>query len=181
MGTDPRLDLDDAEPDVTYCARHPRTETVLRCGRCATPICPRCLVQTPVGARCPDCANVRTIPTLDVTPLFLARGVGAALASGAVIGYFWGAISGSRGFNVVGFFLIFIAMGIGYAVAACVSAATNHKRAQALQYVAGAGVIFAYLVHNLVAYNALIVQNDIWGMLAAAFGAYWAYQRIVSS
>ena len=73
------------------------------------------------------------------------------------------------------------AMGIGYAVAQAVSAATNHKRAQTLQYIAAGGVIFAYLVHNLVAYNALIVQNDIWGMLAAAFGAYWAYQRIISN
>src|SRR4051812_35128879 len=172
---------EDTDSDVTYCARHPQIESGLRCGRCGTLICPRCLVQSPVGSRCPDCANLRTLPMLEVTPVFLARGAAAALATGGVIGYFWGAISGSRGFNVVGFFLIFIAMGIGYAVAAAVSAATNHKRAQALQYVAGAGVIFAYLVHNLVAYNALIVQNDIWGMLAAAFGAYWAYQRTISN
>ena len=153
----------------------------MRCGRCDTPICPRCLVQTPVGARCRDCANVRTIPTLDVTPAFLARGIAASLLAGGVIGVIWGSVSGGRGFNVVGFFLIFIAMGIGWAVAASVSAATNHKRAQALQYIAAGGVIFAYLVHNLVAYNALIIQNDVWGLLAAGFGAFWAYQRIASS
>ena len=39
------------------CARHPSVETTLRCGRCETPICPRCLVHTPVGARCPDCGQ----------------------------------------------------------------------------------------------------------------------------
>ena len=170
-----------SESDITYCARHPQVETGLRCGRCGTLICPRCLVQSPVGSRCPDCANLRMIPTLQVTPVFLARGIAASLAAGGVIGVIWGSISGARGFNLVGFFLIFIAMGIGYAVAAAVSAATNHKRAQTLQYVAAGGVIFAYLVHNVVAYNAVIVQNDVWGMLAAGFGAFWAYQRVINN
>ncbi len=169
---------DTTDSGVTYCARHPQVETGLRCGRCGTLICPRCLVQSPVGSRCPDCANLRTIPMLEVSPVFLARGIGAALAAGGVIGVIWGSI-GSRGF--VGFFLIFIAMGIGYAVAAAVSAATNHKRAPSLQYIAAGGVIFAYLVHNLVAYNAVFVQNDLWGIIAAGFGAFWAYQRIVSN
>jgi len=178
VGTDARIDVNDADSDVTYCARHPQVETGLRCGRCGTLICPRCLVQSPVGSRCPDCANLRTLPMLEVTPVFLARGIAAAVAAGGVIGVIWGSL-GARGF--VGFFLIFIAMGIGYAVAAAVSAATNRKRARTLQYIAAGGVIFAYLVHNLVAYNALIVQNDVWGLLAAAFGAYWAYQRIISN
>lgn len=44
------------EPVVTYCARHPQVETMLRCGRCDTPICPRCMVHSGVGIRCPDCA-----------------------------------------------------------------------------------------------------------------------------
>ena len=33
------------------CATHPEVETGLSCGRCETLICPRCLVQTPVGTR----------------------------------------------------------------------------------------------------------------------------------
>src|SRR3990170_1837286 len=36
---------------TTHCARHPDTETGLLCGRCETPICPRCVVMTDVGAR----------------------------------------------------------------------------------------------------------------------------------
>jgi hypothetical protein len=171
---------DTADPDATYCARHPQVETGLRCGRCGTLICPRCLVQSPVGSRCPDCANLTKIPTIDVSPVFLVRGAAASLAAGLATGFVWGLITGNgRGF--VGFFLIFIAMGIGYAVAEAVSAATNRKRGRTLQYIAGAGVIVAYLVHNVIAYEALFVQNDIWGILAAGFGAYWAYQRIVNN
>jgi hypothetical protein len=181
VGTDAGTDLDTADSDVTFCARHPRVETVLRCGRCDTPICPRCLVQTPVGARCPDCANVRRLPTIDVTPIYLARGVAASLVAGAVTGAFWGFLSSGRGINFVGFFLIFLAMGIGYCVAEAVSLSTNHKRARTLQYIAGGGVIFAYFVHSVVAYGVLIPQNDLWGMLAAGFGAFWAAQRVANS
>ncbi len=49
--------------DTTYCKRHPRVETGLKCGRCGTPICPQCMVYSPVGLRCPDCEKnpVRTI------------------------------------------------------------------------------------------------------------------------
>jgi len=39
------------------CAYHPNTETDLTCGRCDTPICPRCLIHTEVGIRCPKCSQ----------------------------------------------------------------------------------------------------------------------------
>jgi len=41
------------------CARHSDTETSLTCGRCETPVCVRCVVQTDVGIRCRTCAPVR--------------------------------------------------------------------------------------------------------------------------
>src|SRR5919206_3470939 len=77
-----------AEPQPAFCASHPRVETYLRCGRCDRPICPQCLVQTPVGARCRDCARIRRLPTYDVPPRFLLRGAAAGLAAataGAVV------------------------------------------------------------------------------------------------
>src|SRR5207302_6294054 len=79
-----RVSTETSAPDETLrCARHPNTETVLRCGRCETPICPRCQIQTPVGARCPTCARVKRFALL-VKPRELAQaiayGVGAAAA-----------------------------------------------------------------------------------------------------
>jgi hypothetical protein len=41
------------------CARHPNTETQLSCGRCETPVCPKCLVHAEVGIRCQTCAPRR--------------------------------------------------------------------------------------------------------------------------
>ena len=162
--------------DTTYCARHPNVETYLRCGRCDTPICPRCLVQTPVGARCPTCANVRRIPTVDVSPVFLLRGLAGAIVSGLAVGAFWGYISGGRGF--IGFFLIFIAMGVGWAISESVSLAANRKRASALQACAIAGVILAFFVHNIVAGIGLLPRNDIWGYIAAGIAAFVASSRL---
>src|SRR6184192_819409 len=75
--------LSTEESGTLRCARHPGVETVLRCGRCETPICPRCLVATPVGARCPTCAGVKRFATL-LKPVELARAIGFGIAVGAV-------------------------------------------------------------------------------------------------
>ena len=161
-----------------YCARHPQTETTLLCGRCSTPICPRCLVQTPVGARCPTCANVRRLPTVDVKPVFLARGFAAAVVAGLVVGTVWGFALPGRSTGFLGFFVIFLAMGIGYAIGESVAMATNRKRSVALQACAVFGVILAYLVHNAVSGNALLQVGDLWGYLATMGAAFFAAQRL---
>jgi hypothetical protein len=170
-------DATDEEVPV-YCARHPNVETSLTCGRCGTPICPRCLVQTPVGARCPVCANVRRVPTVDVKPIFLARGFGAAVAAGLLVGGFWGLALPGRGTGFLGFFVIFLAMGIGWAVGEAIGLATNRKRATALQGCAIFGVILAYFVHNIVSGTALLPQGDLFGYLAMLGGAFFAAQRL---
>ena len=167
-------EVEDARDEVMYCARHPRVETVLRCGRCETPICPRCLVQTPVGARCRQCANVRTLPTFDVSPTIFARGVAAALAGGAFTGAAWGFLLGDRAFFGL-FVTAIVAFVVGWAVAQCVGLATNKRRGVALQVCAAAGCVVAYLVHNAVNGDALIVQGDDWGFIAAAGAAFIAY------
>jgi len=178
LGTDRGPDLTTSSEDVVYCARHPKVETALRCGRCDTPICPKCLVQSPVGARCPTCANVRRIPTVDVKPLFLMRGLAGAIFGGAVIGAFWGFITGGQGAGVFGFFIIFLAMGLGWAVSEAVSLATNRKRAQALQACGVLGVVIAYLAHNAVGGGALLPQGDIFGYITTLIAAFFAASRL---
>ena len=42
-----------------FCQRHPREVTRLTCGKCERPICTRCLVMSPAGVRCRDCARNR--------------------------------------------------------------------------------------------------------------------------
>lgn len=143
MGTDISTELDDAPEEAIFCARHPRVETVLRCGTCGTPICPRCLVQTPVGAKCPTCAKVSKLPTFNVTPVFFARAMTAALVAGIGIGLLWAFALGSTRF---GLFAIFAGIILGTVMAEAVSLSANRKRGLGLQICAALGVILAYLV-----------------------------------
>ena len=72
------------------CALHPDVETNLRCGKCEKPICPRCMVQTPVGARCKECARLYKLPTYTVSKKYYLRAaftaVGMAVACGVSMG-----------------------------------------------------------------------------------------------
>ncbi|HVG97017.1 MAG TPA: hypothetical protein VNK05_08955 [Chloroflexota bacterium] len=47
------------EPLPRRCTIHPDRETYVACGRCERPFCPECLIQTPAGQRCYECAGVR--------------------------------------------------------------------------------------------------------------------------
>jgi hypothetical protein len=69
------------------CARHPGRETALRCGKCGVPICTRCVVQTPVGGRCPTCANLRRLPQFDVGLALMSRAVAGGLAA-SLLGWY---------------------------------------------------------------------------------------------
>src|SRR5690349_13360839 len=87
--TDPALMVPD-EPGVYWCAKHRKVKTRLRCGRCERPICPKCTMMGPTGARCPECGSNRHSHMYQVKPLryllsFLAAvvigAIGSALAS----------------------------------------------------------------------------------------------------
>ncbi|MBM2810620.1 MAG: putative rane protein [Chloroflexi bacterium] len=67
-----------AEPAA--CSRHRTVQTYLRCSRCGTPICPRCLVHTAVGARCPSCGSERQVrPAVGFVRLMGATGAGLGI------------------------------------------------------------------------------------------------------
>jgi len=57
------------------CATHPQVETNLRCGKCGKLICPKCMIQTPVGARCLDCARLYKLPTYQVSTKYYLRAI----------------------------------------------------------------------------------------------------------
>jgi hypothetical protein len=73
--------LETEESVTAACVNHPRQETAVRCGKCAKPICTRCMVSTPVGMRCRECAQLRRLPQFDVGPNLLVRAVPAGLAA----------------------------------------------------------------------------------------------------
>ena len=149
------------------CARHPDVETNLRCGKCGQPICPRCLVQTPVGARCPDCANVKRLPVFTIPPVFYVRAVVAGVIAGGALGAIWPFIP------LGGFFWFLIALGIGYAVGEIISLAVNRKRGRGLQVIAGVSIVVCYVVRSLIETPHLGFLNtflNVYGLIALALG-----------
>lgn len=131
------------------CAYHPNVETGLRCGKCGKPICPKCLVQTPVGARCPDCARLHRLPTYRVSTGYYLRAVGTGLGMAIVCGIAWGVIGG---FLTHSFYLnlnLLLAPGTGYAIGEVVSLSVNRKRGTGLAIVGGIALVVSYLISNI--------------------------------
>ncbi len=156
------------------CARHAKVETELTCGRCETPICPRCAVFTEVGARCPACAPARKLPQFEIGPVYLLRGAAAAIAAGAALGAVWGALLPGR----VSLLGLFLAAFIGYLIAEAVGAATNRKAGTPLQVVAAGGAIIAYLARNLVIGDDLLPTDDLFGYVAVIIAGAVAIRRL---
>lgn len=67
---------------MARCAYHPDVETEMACMECAKPICPKEMVLTPVGYKCPDCARPARSQYTYVKPKQLVRAVAAGLAVG---------------------------------------------------------------------------------------------------
>jgi hypothetical protein len=171
----------DANGDPIYlCARHPETETVLQCGRCETPICPRCMVHTPGGIRCPDCARLRRPPMYELAPLDYAKALGVAVVLAPALG-FVGAlllpVQGLRGFFI--FIALFVGSGAGTLVAEAIRRATKGKRGVAMQAIAVATLVGAAVARVLFAGAPLeALVTDTAGLLIVGVGAFAAWGRL---
>ncbi len=110
---------------MATCYRHPERETNVSCSNCDRPICPDCMISTPVGMRCPDCARQRTevrnptgVASRSDAPatyvligicvaaflIELAGGAGATTAGGAITadgGLFAAGVAGGEPYRIV--------------------------------------------------------------------------------
>lgn len=167
--------------EVKYCKKHPRVETNLRCGKCDELICPDCMVHTPVGVRCGDCAKVRRVPTYDVSGQFLMRGVIAGVLLGVafgalfllVFGFLPRAIPGSGIFRIFDVLWPLMFAGMGLVTGAGISLAVNRKRGKSLKFVAAGSILTAYLIMSF--FN--VVDRSLFGLLATAAAFYLAINR----
>ena len=169
---------------IVHCARHPDVETGLSCGRCGTPICPRCLVYTPAGTRCPDCAMLRRPPMYELAPRDYARAIAAAavlVVPLAIAALLAGSVLGSLRF--LGFFglliMLFAGSAGGEVVARVLDWATNRKRGVPMQTIATAAIIAAALLRLVLAGAPVtFVLRDIAGDVLAAAAIVVAWSRL---
>jgi len=153
----------EAEPQALRCKNHPGTETYLRCGKCGEPICAKCVVITPVGARCRECAQLKRLPTFVLTPGDYARAIVAMLV--AAVG---GGIIASFLAGIIPFGGILIPIGLGFVIGEAVALATNRKRATPLKVIAAIGVVLAFplQMHPLGTYG----MGSFFALAMASFG-----------
>jgi hypothetical protein len=77
--------------------------------------------------------------------------------------------------------MIFLGIGIGWAVSESISAATNRKAGPVLQGMAVGGVIIAYVVRSLIAGYDIVPSGDFGeysGFIALAAGIVMAFSRL---
>ncbi len=161
------------------CATHPNVETELTCSRCGRAICPRCLVHTPVGARCTTCAAVRRIPTYNMAPGVMLRGAGAAVGGGVVIGIVWALFNPVTAF----FYGVVAALAFGYAIGELVSLATNRRAGPPLQAAAVGGVMLAYVVRTVLlltigGWGFRDLRVDLVGLIIVTLASFVAVGRL---
>ncbi len=158
------------------CAFHPDVETNLRCGKCGQPICPKCMVETPVGAKCPDCARVTKLPTYRLSAKKYLIAAGTALGMAIATGFIWGIL---RGFLPYIYVNLILAGGIGYAIGEVVGLSVNRKRGKWLALIGAVAIPVSYLAsipgNMLFKYDAVFHSLDI---LAIAIGIFVAVIRL---
>ena len=119
------------------CYRHPHVETVVSCGKCDRPICPRCMIPGPAGMRCPDCSSLRKTALYQISPARLALAFVAALVSGVV---------GAFLMTSLGFFVFFLGPLYGGFVAEAVLRASGRKRGRVLEVLGVGGIVAGALL-----------------------------------
>jgi hypothetical protein len=155
-----------------YCKRHPRIETNLSCGKCEEPICPKCLVQTPVGARCPSCARLSRVPTYRISSLYYLRAAGAGIGIAVGCGIGWGFI---QQFLFSGYFSLLIAGAAGYAIGEVISLSVNRKSGNGLALIGGLAVILSYVISTFTFWGWHFNLIDI---LSVAIGVFVSVTRL---
>ena len=156
---------------VVYCPRDPGVETALRCQSCDRPICPRCLIQSPVGAKCRDCARVVRSPVYTLKPAQFARSAIAAGVGGVAMGLVWGLVLLPF---TVGFFSIFLGAGLGYAFTRLLEWASGRKRGPVMIGLAMMGITIAWGMTLFF----VPLQFALYGLVAVGIGIYFAYQNL---
>lgn len=162
------------------CATHPNVETNLRCGKCGKPICPKCMVQTPVGARCRECARLNRPPTFRVSGQYYFRAAGTALILAVVVGLVWGIIETFLPFY---FFSLIVAMGIGWIIGELIGRTVNRKRGTGLAAIGAIAVVICFGVSLLVDYywNGFLSFSPyriVFSLLTLGVGIYFAVNRL---
>lgn len=124
----------------THCWNHPDRETAVHCSSCGKPLCPDCMVYSPVGVKCKECARLPRSARIGMRPGHYPQATLAALGSGTILGFAYYFLIGG-----LGFFAFFIAFGIGWVVGEAVLRASRHYHGKETAILAVIGTVWAFV------------------------------------
>ena len=128
------------------------------------------MIQTPVGGRCRQCAGVKQLPTYTITSLQYLKALGIGLVIAVGLGVVWTILR-----EIIPFFSIFLAAGMGYTIGELISLSVNRKRGKWLQLIGGFCVAFSYMI---VVYSDGSIVLGIWDLLALALAIFITVGRL---
>ena len=121
-----------------------------------------------VGVRCLDCGKAITLPTYQVSGLYLVRAVAAAVAVGVAAGFVYALV-----FSTVPWLGVIVLVGIGYLVAEAATAAADRKRGRIMQYATVVGILACVAIVLLFARGF-----SMWTLLGAVMAIVVGTSRV---
>ncbi len=119
------------------CPRHPDQVTSLTCSRCGKPVCFRCMVYTPVGIRCRECASSPRSGVYAPSIGQIAKSFLAVLPLSVVLGALW---------MMYPRYAFWIALVLGFVGGEMISLVSGRKRGPEMQAVAAIMVLIAVVI-----------------------------------
>ena len=134
-------------------------------------ICGACMVQTPVGARCPDHGEAMRNPQVQASSSEVTRAIVAGVGASAILHAVYIALLLVLG--TVGFIIgMFAPAAIGYAVGVAVYRAAGYTRNTTLAWIAVGSVVAGFVVVSVV-----LLQPPV-GLFGMLIGMYLAYSQV---
>ncbi len=165
------------------CEKHPGIETNITCAECDRPICPKCMVYTPVGVKCAECARQRGRSVGGPRPIYYARAAVAGLSSAVIGGVLL--FETVRLFRFGGFIFV---MGLGLVIGEVVSRGAGRNTSVGLQVIAASSAALAFLIAGYFTgypvltaggWNGLVFgQVNAFRLLLGLLGTYMATLRL---
>lgn len=140
--------------EKTFCYRHPTRETRISCSECGNYICTECMIQAPVGQKCPDCvskneANITKITKQEYILSIACGGIASILGS-----YIW---SYTQKFGI--FIMAIVAYMLGFIVAKAITSIVGNKIGFKIQAIAGS-LVFVGILYNPILYGYNYLTKD---------------------
>lgn len=140
------------ENEKHYCYKHPNKETRLKCTDCGKYICSSCVIQAPVGQKCPDCVASKTTHLEKITTPQLIKAIIVGVLTATVLGYFWQ----NYGYGIIGLILAYL---IGFCVCWAIKKTIGIKIGRRIQLTYSISVIIGMLYNPITLFYEY-TEND---------------------